>query len=377
MSDGIYQIHEDGQLFKMTAESFHPQKGLQKLLEQYPSLLPGDQIDSAEPRKWLLIAPQILVPSEEYGKDRGSVDHLFLDQDAIPTLVSVKGNAADSWHNLVGQSFDRATHASLYWSVETIRDQFESYWQDKGREPEQVLREFLNIDADREPFWKQVKKNLEEGKIRLIFVSDEIPPELQKVVEFLNAQMDPAEILAVEIRQYVGKDTKILIPKVVGQTEEAQQKKSSTPRRGRQWDEVSFLHELEARSEYDAGQVARRTLNWAKNKKLQILWGKGRVDGAFSALLPYKGESHLLISVQMNTLMGDVQMQFGAKISAPPFNEESKHQSLLQRFPKIQGIRLVEDSNFLSGFLSARQAGAVLEHIFNTLDWVIQEIQAS
>ena len=79
----------------------------------------------------------------------------------------------------------------------------------------------------------------------------------------------------------------------------------------------------------------------------------------------------------MNTLMGDVQMQFGAKISAPPFNEESKHQSLLQRFPKIQGIRLVEDSNFLSGFLSARQAGAVLEHIFNTLDWVIQEIQAS
>jgi hypothetical protein len=30
------------------------------------------------------------------------------------------------------------------------------------------------------------------------FVADRIPPELGKVVEFLNAQMRPAEVLAIE-----------------------------------------------------------------------------------------------------------------------------------------------------------------------------------
>jgi hypothetical protein len=36
-----------------------------------------------------------------------------------------------------------------------------------------------------------------------VFVADEVPPELRRVVEFLNGQMDPAEVLAVEVKQYV------------------------------------------------------------------------------------------------------------------------------------------------------------------------------
>jgi hypothetical protein len=42
----------------------------------------------------------------------------------------------------------------------------------------------------------------------------------------LNTQMDPAEVLAVEIKQYVGGKLKTLVPRVMGQTVEAQQKKS-------------------------------------------------------------------------------------------------------------------------------------------------------
>jgi hypothetical protein len=38
----------------------------------------------------------------------------------------------------------------------------------------------------------------------LIFLADKIPPELRKVVEFLNRQMQPAQVLAVELRQYEG-----------------------------------------------------------------------------------------------------------------------------------------------------------------------------
>ena len=50
-----------------------------------------------------------------------------------------------------------------------------------------------------------MKTNLQAGKIRLIFVADVIPSELRRIVEFLNQQMDPGEVLAVEIRQYAGR----------------------------------------------------------------------------------------------------------------------------------------------------------------------------
>jgi hypothetical protein len=39
----------------------------------------------------------------------------------------------------------------------------------------------------------------------MLFVADKIPSELKRIVEFLNQQMDPAEVLAVEISSMLGK----------------------------------------------------------------------------------------------------------------------------------------------------------------------------
>ena len=59
-----------------------------------------------------------------------------------------------------------------------------------------------------------------------MFVSDEIPRELRRVVEFLNGQMNPAEVIAIEVKQYVGADgTKTLVPRVIGQTAEVEARK--------------------------------------------------------------------------------------------------------------------------------------------------------
>jgi hypothetical protein len=58
--------------------------------------------------------------------------------------------------------------------------------------------------------------------VRLIFVSDQIPSELRRVIEFLNERMSPTEVLGIEIKQYVGDgDLKTLVPRMVGQTEQA------------------------------------------------------------------------------------------------------------------------------------------------------------
>ena len=63
---------------------------LQELLAKYPDLLAGEQINCDVPRRWLLVTREMSIPGEEDGSGRWSVDHLFLDQEGIPTLIEVK-----------------------------------------------------------------------------------------------------------------------------------------------------------------------------------------------------------------------------------------------------------------------------------------------
>ncbi|SRR6266498_2811022 len=90
MNAGIFLIQGNDELVEMNEHAYDSEDLLQTLLAKYPSLLAGSQIDAGTPRKWLLIDREFGVPSEEGGSDQWSLDHLFLDQDAIPTIVEVK-----------------------------------------------------------------------------------------------------------------------------------------------------------------------------------------------------------------------------------------------------------------------------------------------
>jgi hypothetical protein len=78
-----------------------------------------------------------------------------------------------------------------------------------------------NIEA----FWKKVETNLRQGRIRLLFVADAIPRELRRLVEFLNAKMADVEVLAVEVKQFLGHGQKAMVPRVIGLTEAARENK--------------------------------------------------------------------------------------------------------------------------------------------------------
>lgn len=52
---------------------------LQALLERYPDLLPGDQINPESLRRRLLVAREMGVPGDVVETGRWSLDHLFLD----------------------------------------------------------------------------------------------------------------------------------------------------------------------------------------------------------------------------------------------------------------------------------------------------------
>lgn len=93
MSGTIFLTQDNGQLMEMHEKEYESDNLLQTLLANYPNLHAGDQINDAVPRRWLLVSREASLPSEEGGAGRWAVDHLFLDQDAIPTLVEVKRGA--------------------------------------------------------------------------------------------------------------------------------------------------------------------------------------------------------------------------------------------------------------------------------------------
>lgn len=187
----IYLQQENGSLREMRESPYASEERLQDLLVDYPDLLAGDQMDEEEPRRWLLVSREVGVSVEEGGADWWSLDHLFLDQDAVPTLVEVKRSSDTRIRReVVGQMLDYAANAVVYWPVRTIRDEFDATCQDLGSDPSQSIADLLGEEDDDgslvEGYWNQVKTNLQAGKIRLVFVADEIPRELRRIVEFLN-----------------------------------------------------------------------------------------------------------------------------------------------------------------------------------------------
>ena len=346
---------------------------LQKLLADHPDLLAGDQINAEEPRRWLLVTREMAVPGEQDGAGRWSLDHLFLDQDAIPTLVEVKRSSDTRIRReVIGQMLDYAANAVAYLPVEEIKAKFESRCKDDGVVPEAELAEFLGEAQDASTFWQSVKTNLQAGRVRLLFIADEIPPELRRVVEFLNSQMDPAEVLAIEVKQFVGENLKTLVPRVLGQTEKALGRKIVDRGEPRKWNEASFFLDLSQRRGEQEAAVARRLLEWATKHNLRIWWGEGKKDGSFFPMYDNKFGKNFLFSVWT---YGSVELQF-QHMKKPPFAEEGKRKELAQRLSAI-GLSIPEETlkKRPTFGLSLLLEPGRLDKFLEAFDWMLTEIK--
>lgn len=373
----IYLIQDDKQLVAMAESPYDSEDLLQTLLADYPNLLAGDQMNTANPRRWLLIQREMALPSSEGGSGRWSVDHLFLDQDGIPTIIEVKrGTDTRIRREVVGQMLEYAANGVAYWPVEGMQAQFKANCQQRGLDPDQQLGEFLGSDTDPNAFWQTVKTNLQAGKVRMVFVGDVIPSELRRIVEFLNVQMSPAEVLAVEIKQYTGQGQQALVPRVIGQTEQAVRNKSVVSRETRPWDEKLFLKEMTENHGPAHAIIAGELLKWASDHSLSIAWGQGRVHGSFTPMVVHGDARHHTFGVSTD---GYLSILFLYLRNREPFDNEMKRLELLQRVNAIPGVDISTER--ISGYatlpISALEDEASLEQFLNAMQWLIGEIRRS
>ncbi|PZO36056.1 MAG: hypothetical protein DCF17_17750 [Shackletoniella antarctica] len=151
----------------------------------------------------------------------------------------------------MGQMMDYAANAVAYWPGETLKELFYQTSEVDSQDPETLLANFLkdsDYDGSEEAFWQAAYEKLRSGDVRLIFVADRIPPELQRIVEFLNERMSPTEVLALELRRYSGGEFSTHIPRVLGRTSAAQiAKNNGIPPKSynrSNWIEASFFEYL-------------------------------------------------------------------------------------------------------------------------------------
>ena len=381
MGGGIYLIQDDDRLVELMEQPYDSEDQLQELLETYPNLLAGDEIDRATARRWLLVSRDVTIPAEEDAGGRWSLDHLFLDQDAIPTLVEVKRSQnAETRHKMMGQMLDYAANVEIYWPMDSIIAHFEANCREQGRDPEQVFEGFLGSASNEEWFWQTVKTNIQAGRVRLIFVSDDILAPLRRMVEFLNEQTDPVEVWALEMKQYVSEaGLKTLVPRLIGQTTQAQQRKLSATGERRRWDETSFFEELEARWGSDEAKMASQIYEWVlqHQPEVEIQWGTGDVYGGFAAMLQQTGRKpHQLFAIDISGRLEISTHQYGYQ---PPFDTPENWVELRNQLSSI-GLSLpVEKTEFRtpSFSLSSLQDEDALKQVLSTFDWVIAQIQSS
>ena len=216
------------------------------------------------------------VPDSADGTGRWSLDHLFVDQDGIPTFVECK-RAVDTRirREVVAQMLDYAANGIEYWSLDHLRQSATETAQQLGISLDERVLELVGNDkeTDVEAYWKTVETNLRNGRVRLVFVADSTPKELRRLVEFLNAEMANVEVLAVEIKQFQRQGNtkqKALVPRVVGFTESARSTKGKSS--AKQKPHTTF-EEFMLKCDPIARGFFERVLELAQERGHTIYWG--------------------------------------------------------------------------------------------------------
>jgi len=212
--------------------------------------------------------------------------------------------------------------------------------------------------------------------MRLIFVVDTLPEELRRIIEFLNLQMDPAEVLAVEIRQFAQEGDRTLVPTLIGQTAQARLKKARSSSLDRLRDEPTFVNALKQRADPVSQAVALRLVDWAKERKMPLYWGHFRGIPSFAPEVIAADGVHYLAVLISN---GRVDIPFDQLLGTTPFTDLEKRATLLNRLNSIPDMNLPEDSitkrvHFPAAALAVPSAFEQFTAIF---DWFSQEVTAA
>jgi hypothetical protein len=269
---GIFLRAGDGYL-QMDRQPFENEGVLQQVIAEHPEML------SNEDRLERLLLVRREAPVQQEHDSTLSLDHLYLDSRGILTLVEVKqGASSEGRRKVVAQMLDYAANARRSFGPDRLSEWLEVRAAEQQTTVQALLADTLGV-ADVDAYWAEVASNLEAEQLRLVFVSDEIPRSLRRIIEFLNAQMIRTEVLAIEVKQYADGEGvhQTIVPRVIGDSEAARQTKR-TGGGGKPIDRDTLLSAL-AEEDPGAAAAAGALIDWCETEPaLDLRWRRETAD---------------------------------------------------------------------------------------------------
>lgn len=379
MAEKIFLIQPDDSLVTVDESPFENEDVFQALLARHPGLLSGHQVRPEKTIRWLLVSREVGVPDSGEGCARWSLDHLYLDQDGVPTLVEVKRSSDTRIRReVVGQMLDYAANAIVYWPPNEIQHQFELRCEEEGIDPDAELVQFL-IDSDLEAneFWDRVKTNLQARKIRMLFVTEAMPRELKRIIEFLNEQMDPAEVLGLELRHHSGGGARVLVPQVVGRTETAASRKGNEARPPKHWNRERILEATnEKRGSFIRDQLDE-LLTATEPLADQLEYGKGAVYGRCSPIITRTEAGKSVKYRFFNVWVPETNfvIDMGELKSHEGFTNKEAAAALDQVVREIPGIQIMGTGNWAELRIKDDDAQAKLKGLQEFAAWLSRKLK--
>lgn len=297
-NSGIF-LRTSGGLVVLEQTPYDSEAVLQTALAEFPEVIAGSTTGGESEQRLLLITREMSVPSSDASGRTFSLDHLFVDSDCVPIFVEVK-RASDTRirREVVGQMLDYAANGVKYWPVEDLQRSLATRAAEAGSAVDELIAT-LDPELDVDDFWKQVEGNLRSGRVRLLFVADHLPAELVRIIEFLNEQMTPAEVLGVELQQFSKRGHVAYVPVVKGQTAAAVTAKGASPTQV--WARDSFMEAVLERCSTAEVALIQQLLDHLDRHGGRPNWGKGVTPG-MSGWYPVGGRQTGLWSVNANSL---------------------------------------------------------------------------
>lgn len=212
MTSQFWVHDDDGQMRQVTPGRYVQETDLQALLAGRPEIL-ANAIDADQQElSMLLVAQELPIAfSDDEVSTTWSLDHLFIDNHGIPTLVEVKRSSDPRIRReVLGQLLEYAASFATDWPVERLREKLATDNRRSVGSDGVTVEEFVEaaeVFDGLEDFWSAVGDNLDAGRLRLMFVGDRLPSRLVRVIEYLNQQMSSTIVIGVEVTPYrVGGD---------------------------------------------------------------------------------------------------------------------------------------------------------------------------
>jgi hypothetical protein len=166
------------------------------------------------------------------------------------------------------------------WEPGELRARFEDRCRRQGSEPADLVEALLARSEDEplsvDEFWSAGQANLDAGRMRLIFLSDRIRPELQRIIEFLNEHLDTIQVLGVEVKQWKSGDTTAYSSNVIGQTVKAADRKRRATGTTAPISDADFEDAAAARASPEERAAIQAMFAWCAATNGSIRYGQGK-----------------------------------------------------------------------------------------------------